>query len=335
MRHSPARQTARILIRRAREARATDHLGSAETPAVRTAWVPPELRPPSYSYRGFRGPWLEEHFFRTWVDAAEPNGAVYLPVFFDSLFFHAQCHAFLPSEFRDRYTKLWAVLSAAAASSRPYFTVLGMYEFPIWEWHLFPRNIVVASADGYGDLAIPLLKGDRPLVRRKKDVRISFIGALEGPSDTLQVRSAMKAVFKEVAQFGEGADWEEMMARSAFSLCPRGQGPTSFRLYEALSVTSIPIYIWKAQMWLPYADELDWESVAVVVEAADMASARDHVLGLSDDGVQAMHDRIAKTYDAYFRYDAVCVRLRRRMATISDRHEAEQLAAGREQFAFR
>ena len=33
------------------------------------------------------------------------------------------------------------------------------------------------------------------------------------------------------------------MRDSLFSLCPRGYGPTSFRLYESIQLGSIPVYI--------------------------------------------------------------------------------------------
>ena len=35
------------------------------------------------------------------------------------------------------------------------------------------------------------------------------------------------------------------MHESVFHLCPRGHGPTSYRLYEALQADTIPIYIWE------------------------------------------------------------------------------------------
>jgi hypothetical protein len=38
--------------------------------------------------------------------------------------------------------------------------------------------------------------------------------------------------------------WEKLIHSSAFHLCPRGNGPSSYRLYEALQADTIPIYIW-------------------------------------------------------------------------------------------
>lgn len=38
--------------------------------------------------------------------------------------------------------------------------------------------------------------------------------------------------------------WEALICSSDFHLCPRGNGPTSYRLYESLQAETIPIYIW-------------------------------------------------------------------------------------------
>ena len=39
-------------------------------------------------------------------------------------------------------------------------------------------------------------------------------------------------------------DWEALIRDSDFHLCPRGNGPTSYRMYESLQAETIPIYIW-------------------------------------------------------------------------------------------
>ena len=38
--------------------------------------------------------------------------------------------------------------------------------------------------------------------------------------------------------------WEALIRSSDFHLCPRGNGPTSYRMYESLQAETIPIYIW-------------------------------------------------------------------------------------------
>jgi hypothetical protein len=55
-------------------------------------------------------------------------------------------------------------------------------------------------------------------------------------------------------------DWRDVMGRSELTLAPRGAGPTSFRLYEALqSGGSVPVYVHDGDPWLPY----HWPAAAV------------------------------------------------------------------------
>jgi hypothetical protein len=47
-------------------------------------------------------------------------------------------------------------------------------------------------------------------------------------------------------------NWEELIRGSVFHLCPRGNGPTSYRLFESLQAGTIPIYIWEEVRLLPF-----------------------------------------------------------------------------------
>lgn len=75
----------------------------------------------------------------------------------------------------------------------------------------------------------------------------------------------MFAALREFAHFGFGPTWRDVMGRSLFTLCPRGLGRASFRFYEALSVSSIPVYIWDDREWLPFADRIPWGDIIVSI----------------------------------------------------------------------
>lgn len=60
---------------------------------------------------------------------------------------------------------------------------------------------------------------------------------------------------------------------SWYSLCPRGYGATSFRLYEALACRSIPIYISDEHI-LPYAEKIHWHKIAIIIHSSDIALTR-------------------------------------------------------------
>ena len=50
----------------------------------------------------------------------------------------------------------------------------------------------------------------------------------------------------------------DILTRSAFALCPRGYGKTSFRICESLEVGVIPVYIYD-DPWIPFGHKLDFE----------------------------------------------------------------------------
>jgi hypothetical protein len=65
--------------------------------------------------------------------------------------------------------------------------------------------------------------------------------------------------------------FRHIAAQSLFLLSPRGNGATSFRIFEALEHGSIPVYIFDDHCCLPFSDLLDWEAFAVLVHAKEMA----------------------------------------------------------------
>lgn len=265
-----------------------------------TIVVDPRLKPPTYRYRNLRGPWIERAFFRYWSQfALDNNPSHYLPIFFDSIFFHAQVHKYTPSQF-DSIQKLLRQTLDKIDPSLPCFTVLGMYDFPIWDWHLFPDNVVVYSAAGGGDIPIPLLSGDRPFRSDPKDLLISFMGSLDGASNAGGVRRRMADALRDFAYFGQGPDWEKVMGRSTFSLCPRGQAPASFRLFEAMSLGSIPIYIWEGVEWLPYQDELDWSKFSISIHVDHVEQLPSIIGQLTASRIAEMQQYIAEIFPKYF-----------------------------------
>ncbi len=70
---------------------------------------------------------------------------------------------------------------------------------------------------------------------------------------------------KIVNDYNNISEFESIVNNSIFSLCPRGTSPTSFRLYEALEMGSIPIYI-SDEFWLPFKDYINWEEFCILVK---------------------------------------------------------------------
>jgi hypothetical protein len=151
-----------------------------------------------------------------------------------------------------------------------------------------------------------MLSGDREFRSPPKDIFLSFMGSLQGASNVGNVRQRMARALEGFAYFGRGPNWEEIMGRSVFSLCPRGLGPTSFRLYESMSMGSIPIYVWDKAKTLPYCEELDWSEFSVSICIDDIESLPTVLENIPAKRILAMQQKLAEIYSSYFTIQAVC-----------------------------
>lgn len=268
--------------------------------------VPGRFQPPSHRYADYAGPWIEETFLAFWR-ARRPTGIdrMYVPVFWTDYYLrHGR---------REPHPELQEFLDASLEPGRRYFTLVqnddGVLE------RLTP-NVLVFGA-GAGDVPIPLL-GRRPRAQAsRRDILCSFMGSLGGASDRLEVRSRLAAALADRAgfHFGQGSyqDFVEVTSRSVFALCPRGYGPTSYRLYEALALGAVPVYVWAELEWLPWQDELDWDDLAVRVHIDDVARIPELLASRPPDRIGAMRQRVAAMFDDYFTLRGTCEQILARL----------------------
>ena len=173
----------------------------------------------------------------------------------------------------------------------------------------FFENFLVFSSGGWGNVPLPLLKGDSAWAaaqqrqekendmkeegdsvdnkstaqrrggggggggagrehrrRRSRQHILSFSGRVTYESQlgipptyqTLRQNSIahLQAIlppkYLTVEAWSPSLKWKDTTAASAMTLAYRGYGATSFRLYEALHLGSVPIYAWAQLAWLPY-----------------------------------------------------------------------------------
>jgi hypothetical protein len=175
------------------------------------------------------------------------------------------------------------------------------------------QPILEFSAGGRGDVPIPLLCDPHPLADRPRDVRASFVGSLA----THPLRGAMSAalagrseyVFRDVPgawralspdeAASRTASFVDLLHRSQFALCPRGYGRTSFRLYEAMQLGAVPVYIYD-EPWLPWADSIDWREFCVLVPAERVDALHNLLSSLTDQDIERMRRRGRELLVDYF-----------------------------------
>tara|TARA_X000000950_G_scaffold289542_1_gene415260 strand:+ start:12118 stop:12999 length:882 start_codon:yes stop_codon:yes gene_type:complete len=154
-------------------------------------------------------------------------------------------------------------------------------------------NMIVFSCSGMFNtpknsnlsyINIPLLtQKQTPTFMSKKKIKVGYIGR-----NTHQIREDLLKVYQhhdgyELIDFlGISASkkdnklFKKLTSQSIFTLCPRGYGPTSFRLYESINLGSIPIYI-SDDFILPFQDKIEWDKLAVLIKHEDIGSLHEKV----------------------------------------------------------
>jgi hypothetical protein len=102
-------------------------------------------------------------------------------------------------------------------------------------------------------------------------------------------------------------DYCRIIANSVFTLCPRGYGPTSFRIQEALQYGSIPVYIsdeWVIPHNIPFTD------YGVLIDAADAHRVHDILMSIPPEEIRRKREAIPEVYQKYFTYEGCRERIK-------------------------
>ncbi len=229
------------------------------------------FRPQPHCSAGYGGPWVEnavfEEFMKRGMYRAESK-CLYLPIFWTDVWFDRQVKR------ADNVDALQAYVNTLDRS-RKYMTVLqnangfGVELPPDLDITVFSAG---NEAPGGEVVPIPLLKRVLQPATGHPTREIAFAGSLTGYGNHNNVRGLMYSALNDNDDadvlFYQGPQWEHVMGCATFNLCPRGFGPTSFRLYEALQLGRIPVYIHDdTPPVLPFVDDIDWTGICIFVHA--------------------------------------------------------------------
>jgi hypothetical protein len=142
---------------------------------------------------------------------------------------------------------------------------------------------------------IPLLcDPHRGAPREVREYKVGYAGR-----DTHPLRVRMNELLSHLPQYKFAVNldhnqtevFRDVLYNSVFALSPRGFGPASFRMYEAIQMQCIPIYI-SDVFWLPFADEIDWNKAAVLIDENSI------------DNIPSIVDNLLETgeYENYLEY---------------------------------
>jgi hypothetical protein len=97
--------------------------------------------------------------------------------------------------------------------------------------------------------------------------------------------------------------FREILYDSVFALAPRGYGPASYRMYEAIEMKCIPIYI-SDEFWLPFVDQIEWDKMSLLISENEIETIPERVDKLLETGeYQNYIDYGQEVYQKYLTWD--------------------------------
>jgi len=154
---------------------------------------------------------------------------------------------------------------------------------------------------------IPLLcdsHGGSP--REVREYKVGYAGR-----DTHPLRVKMNQVLSHLPQYKFAVNldhnrtevFRDILYNSVFALSPRGFGPASFRMYEAIQMQSVPIYI-SDEFWLPFTEYIEWDKMCLLIGVDDIESIPERVDALLESGkYQDMIDYGQEMYEKHLTWD--------------------------------
>lgn len=258
---------------------------------------------------------MEKYFFEYYLKNKLKTDRIYLPIYWTNLYNNKETSATYGRMLQDYFKTLNPNLK--------YFTICQHDDAPR---EILPKNTLVFSGSGHvyevkptnNCIPIPLICSPipKPNKNRVKDIFCSFVGSNTHPLRAKMCKNLASndkfVIDTRVWEANISKDRErafiDTTERSVFTLCPRGYGLASFRLFEAMQLGSIPVYLYDIP-WLPYEDEINWEEICVLIHASDVDNIPNILDSIPPDKIAAMRRRISEIYDKWFSLNGMCSKI--------------------------
>lgn len=120
--------------------------------------------------------------------------------------------------------------------------------------------------------------------------------------------------------------FREILERSLFTICPRGEAPSSIRLFEAMQASCVPIIVSDAQV-LPQGPQ--WEACCIRVPESEVSRIPEHVAAYREHASQ-MGAAARREWEAYFAPESGFETICRAVESIHVSMEADRVQRERE-----
>jgi hypothetical protein len=180
----------------------------------------------------------------------------------------------------------------------------------------FDKDSIVATPHatiGSGYISIPHFPVcvDKSKMKEERSMLFSFMGSIQ----THEIRRGLTILYPKNC-FDSGHLWgldpsipnkqahreryTEMLGDSEFSMCPRGTGISSVRLFESMAMGAIPIIIADGYK-PPLHTKVDWSQISISVPSNRISKIGQSLTqSFTKDKIRAMRTRMTEAYEEYF-----------------------------------
>lgn len=259
--------------------------------------VPPEFRiRQRFPYPPDNHTLFEEYFYDNYPFSPGETEREYLPIFYNG---YLVTHNF--GENKNAVDKLQAFVDSIDRSKK-YFTITqfdhgAMVDFKDLDILCF------GMSGGRIDYPLPLLCQPHKFnVGTQKNLFANFVGRNTHPvrAKLLQGFSGRGIYISEINHPLRA--YCELIARSTYTICPRGFGLSSFRILESLEYNSIPVYIaGKGEHVFPH--NIDFNEYGVVVYSEEIGNLEKILHSITHEEIERKQKRGREVYNEYFTFE--------------------------------
>ena len=266
------------------------------------------------------GDHLEEYFIKFWQNNGNEKRKL-IPIHWTAVYNYKHKEGFGPNTPNGILREKLRNYLKSLNQNDKYFIVCTHDDAPIEE---LPSDTLVFAAGGNSkkiDVPIPLICGPhKDLEDPVRTIPISFVGSLTHP-----IRNYMaNELYNKPGVYINASEWnpqvpkekvdlfKQITERSIFSLCPRGYGATSYRLYESMQLGAIPIYVSDKHL-LPWNDEIDWNKFSFIIKSEEIKNILQITLGNKGSKILDMQNKVQKFYENYFTIQKTCENILKRV----------------------
>ena len=256
------------------------------------------------------GLYLEEYFLDYYINSDVKSDRILIPIFWTNYYINNKCY--MPDPNIQNFLN-------SLDPNKKYFTVSQHDDAP--REFLPPDTLSFSAGGNHGNIPIPLICSRMENIpNNNRDIFCSFVGSITHP-----IRQNMyNALHNNKEYYFSTNAWTDKVSkenqnlfiditsRSLFTLCPRGYGRTSFRLYECLQLGSIPVYIYDIP-WTPFSDEIKWEDFCIMVPSTEIYNINKILYSISGEQIVKMLKCGKEVYEKYFTMESMSKNILKRI----------------------